>query len=128
MRHRHRLSSARALALAMVAGGAALLGGGCATVTGLVTGPFTGAADLPLEVYRHKKREFDRTPLYWAPNVLVFAPLGLAAGPVLGLAKGIALDVQWLLGKMNYGQAFGTFRRPSIWRPFMPFWDPQSFP
>ena len=51
------------------------------------------------------------------------APVGLAAGPLAGLAKGVALDVQvWILGDMTYDKAFNSYRSTSIWRPYTIHW------
>lgn len=95
---------------------------GCATITGTITGPFTGFVDLPAEVYRHHGDVLDAEPLLWTPNALVLAPIGFAAGPAIGFVKGVALDVQWLVDRRSYREVFGTYRRPSIWRPWTVRW------
>ncbi len=95
---------------------------GCATLPGLLTGAFTGAVDAPAEVYRHHRGVFEHNPIYWPFNLVVFVPLGIATGPLVGMCKGIALDVQWLLDQMGYERVFQTYREPSIWRPFTIHW------
>jgi hypothetical protein len=97
---------------------------GCATMPGLLTGAFTGAVDAPMQVYRKHRTFFDRNPIYWPFNVLFFVPVGIAAGPIVGMAKGMALDIQWLLDQMGYNRVFGTYREPSIWRPYTLHWSP----
>lgn len=91
---------------------------GCATIPGLLTGGFTGAVDAPMQVYRANRTFLDRNPIYWTFNVILIGPLGLAAGPIVGMAKGIALDVEWLLDEIGYRRVFTTYREPSIWRPY----------
>jgi len=44
--------------------GLVLLSPGCATLTGLVTGAFTGAVDAPAQVYRYHHATFDYHPEY----------------------------------------------------------------
>jgi hypothetical protein len=95
---------------------------GCACLTGLVTGAFTGAVDAPAEVYRHNRGEFHRNPVFWTFNVLFFVPLGIAAGPIAGAGKGLALDVEWLIGRTKYDKVFGSYQEPSIWRPYTIHW------
>jgi hypothetical protein len=95
---------------------------GCATLPGLLTGAFTGAVDAPAQVYRYHRAHFDRNPIYWPFNLALFVPLGIATGPLVGMAKGIALDVQWLIGQVGYQRVFATYREPSIWRPFTIHW------
>ena len=95
---------------------------GCAFFTGLVTGAFTGAVDAPAEVYRHHRGEFDRNPIYFAFDVIFFVPLGIAVGPLAGAGKGLALDVEWLIGKQKYSAVFGTYQEPSVWRPYTIHW------
>jgi predicted Kef-type K+ transport protein len=116
---RRRVGLALALGLAL---GASISTTGCATVTGIVTGAFTGAVDAPAEVYRHNEGEFHRNPIYWAFNVLFFVPVGIAAGPVVGAGKGLALDVEWLIDEQRYGPVFGSYREPSVWRPYTIRW------
>jgi hypothetical protein len=95
---------------------------GCATMTGLATGAGTGTVDLPAEVVRHNASFFEQNPIFYAPDVLVLAPVGLAAGPVIGLIKGVALDVEWLIGNLTYTPVFGAYGQSSIWRPFTVQW------
>src|SRR5688572_4566616 len=90
-------TAAMRLALAAVLLIASLSGAGCATTTGLVTGAFTGAVDLPAEVVRHHDTTFDGNPILLSPTVLVLAPVGFVSGPIMGLIKGFALDIEWLI-------------------------------
>ena len=99
-----------------------LLPMGCATVTGTVTGAFTGMVDAPAEVYRHNRAYFAENPMMYAPNVLLVGTFGLVAGPIVGFIKGVSLDVQWKVGHITYGEVFGTYGPASIWRPFTGFW------
>ena len=101
---------------------AALSTAGCATVTGLVSGAFTGSVDCTAEIYRHNSEAFEDQPTYWAPTVLVFVPVGIVLGPVVGFAKGIALDMEKLIGETNYGPVFGGYDKVSIWRPYTFGW------
>lgn len=111
-----------ALALGLTLGGL-FSSSGCATLTGLVTGAFTGAVDAPAQVYRYHRGDFARNPIYWPFNILFFVPLGIAFGPLAGMGKGIALDVETvILGKESYGEVFGTYREASIWRPYTIHW------
>ncbi|MBI3723578.1 hypothetical protein HY251_06445 [bacterium] len=110
-----------ALALGFLIGGTMNLTG-CAALTGLVTGAFTGAVDAPAEVYRHHRGDFTRNPIYWPFNVLFFVPLGIAAGPIAGFGKGLALDMEWLIDRTPYDRAFGTYKEPSVWRPYTIHW------
>jgi hypothetical protein len=117
-----RLRNARhAIALGFLVG-ILISTSGCATLTGLVTGAFTGAVDAPAEVYRHNRGEFDRNPIYYFFDVAFFGPVGLAAGPLVGMAKGMSEDVEWMTGKEPYGPVFGTYEEPSIWRPYTIHW------
>lgn len=95
---------------------------GCATVTGLVTGAFTGAVDAPSEVYRSHEALFVEDPIYWPLNIVVFVPLGFLFGPLVGFSKGVALDVECLLHKQTYGPVFGGYGSASIWRPYSIHW------
>ena len=106
--------------------GLAVSAEGCAiaTVTGFVTGAVTGMVDAPAQVYRFNRGEFDRHPEWWSVNILGGVPVGFVAGPVVGLVKGIAIDVQWwfLDYPIKYSRVFGTYRDESIWRPFTIHW------
>jgi hypothetical protein len=96
---------------------------GCATLTGFVSGASMGAAEAPAQVYRHNRSTFDYHPEYWIFNILFFVPVGFVTGPIAGLAKGFALDIQWaFLDQATYGKAFGTYRKSSVWRPFTIHW------
>ena len=111
--------------LALVLGfllGAVSSTSGCATLTGLTTGAFTGAVDAPAQVYRYNRGEFDRNPIFFAFDVLFFVPLGMAAGPLAGAGKGLAIDIEWLINKISYGPVFGSYNEPSIWRPYTIHW------
>jgi len=96
---------------------------GCAGITGLVTGAFTGAVDLPAETYRHNQLAFEHNPMLYGLDCLIVAPLGIAGGPVVGLCKGLSLDVEWVCGWMRYDQAFGTYKEASVWRPWTIHWS-----
>lgn len=117
-----RVRRTRALALALAL--TAVLGAspGCATLPGLLTGGFTGAVDAPMQVYRAHRTFMDRNPIYWPFNVILIGPLGVVTGPIVGMAKGIAIDIQWLLDQIGYPRVFGTYREESIWRPFTIHW------
>jgi len=95
---------------------------GCATLTGLVTGGFTGLVDAPAQMYRYHEGEFNRHPEYWPYNILFVSPVGMGFGPLAGMAKGIALDVEWCLGEVSYGRVFGSYRDVSVWRPYTIHW------
>jgi len=95
---------------------------GCATIAGTATGLYTGAFDLPAETYRHNQEAFEEHPILFAPDVLVLGPVGAALGPVFGLAKGVALDVQWARYEVDYDEVFGTYSPASIWRPYTLDW------
>jgi hypothetical protein len=113
---------ARRSALALVLALAIASAPGCATFTGLLTGAFTGAVDAPAQVYRENRGEFHRNPIYWPFNLVLFVPLGIAAGPLVGMGKGIALDMEWLLNRTSYSRSFGTYKEPSVWRPYTIHW------
>lgn len=118
-RRRRRLNAVTALLLSGLLVGAQ----GCATLTGLFTGAFTGAVDAPAQIYRYNRSTFDYHPEYWIFNILFFVPVGLIAGPIAGMAKGAALDIQWaFLDQASYRKAFATYRRSSIWRPYTIHW------
>lgn len=111
----------RAIAIGLFLAGGQLTGG-CATLTGLATGAFTGAVDAPAEVYRAHREGLDEHPIYWTLNIAVFVPLGMGFGPVVGFCKGVALDVQWALRQRDYGPVFGSLGDESIWRPYSIRW------
>ncbi len=100
-----------------------LLCSGCAGITGLVTGAFTGAVDLPAETYRQNQLAFEQNPILYGVDALVVGPCGLAGGPLVGFCKGLSLDVEWVCGWMNYGLVFGTYKEASIWRPWTINWS-----
>lgn len=95
---------------------------GCATMTGLVTGFGTGAVDAPAQVYRTHREDFAENPIYWPANIIVFVPLGMVVGPLAGFCKGVALDVQKLMGQIEYAPVFSTYGDSSIWRPYTIHW------
>ena len=113
------LSLAFAATLALTAEGCAI-----ATLTGFATGALTGMVDAPAQVYRYNRGEFDRHPEWWSVNILGGVPVGFMAGPLVGLVKGIAIDVQWWLldYPISYERVFGAYRDESIWRPFTIHW------
>ncbi len=91
----------------------------CATIVGTATGAITGAVDAPRTIYRLDKEGVDNAPELWLPIVVVFAPLGIVLGPVMGMAKGLAIDIQAGIQDMyTYGEAFGTYGTRSVWRPY----------
>ena len=95
---------------------------GCASLTGLVTGAFTGAVDAPAQVYRTHRDEFAENPINWPANLFLFVPLGFVFGPLTGLCKGVALDMQWVIGQQQYAPVFGSYGNASIWRPYTLHW------
>ena len=95
---------------------------GCATVTGTATGAFTGAVDAPVETYRHNRAAFHENPMLFGLDAVVMGPIGFATGPILGLAKGLSLDIQWIVGQVDYGDVFGSYGEASIWRPCTVQW------
>ena len=105
-----------------------LLCSGCAGITGLVTGAFTGAVDLPAETYRQNRLAFDRNPMLYGLDGIVLGPCGVAGGPVIGFVKGISLDIEWVTGKIGYGVVFGSYRPASIWRPWTIIWPSRPMP
>lgn len=114
----------RPRALALVLALLLVLGAspGCATLPGMLTGAFTGAVDAPMQVYRGRRTFFDRNPIYWPFNALFFGTLGVMAGPIVGMVKGLAIDIQWLLEQVNYSSVFTTYGDDSIWRPYTIHW------
>lgn len=117
---RHPTTAIRRLALACLLVAAAPLQG-CATVTGVVTGAFTGFVDFPSEVVRQQQLKTDASST-WA-IVIVAAPVGFALGPAFALVKGVALDVSAVSGTLTVGEEFGTYGRASVWRPFSYDWQ-----
>ena len=95
---------------------------GCATVAGFVSGAFTGAIDAPAQVYRKHRSFMDHHPIYWVFNVLFVAPMGFLFGPLVGAAKGLALDIHLLLGRAHAERVFATYRNASVWRPYTIHW------
>ena len=95
---------------------------GCATIMGTATGAFTGLVDGPAAVAAANEEAFRDHPEYWVLDVLVVAPLSAVVGPLAGFIKGVAIDVQWVRDELDYGEAFGTYRAPSIWRPWTLHW------
>lgn len=99
---------------------------GCATITGLATGAFTGLVDGPAQVARRYEETYYKHPEYWALNILIVAPASFVLGPFFGMVKGIAVDVQWMRDETRYGDAFGTYGPPSIWRPYTQHFNPSA--
>ncbi len=102
---------------------AALVLSGCATVTGTLAGAPMGMIDAPAETYRHNRDAFDDYPILHGLNVIVMAPVGTVTGPVFGFTKGIALDVQCILGYQTYDNVFNSYDEPSVWRPYTLRWE-----
>ena len=94
---------------------------GCATITGTVTGPFTGFVDLPTEIIREQELATDAGHTWLI--AMVAAPVGFVGGPIFGFIKGVALDVSALNGSLSYSEEFGTYDRASVWRPYTFYWD-----
>ena len=115
-------SAKRTTALIVLALGTVATMPSCATVTGTVTGAFTGAVDAPTQVYRNKRALFDADPIYWPLNILVVAPVGMLFGPLVGFAKGVALDVECMQEKLSCADVFGGYGPASIWRPYTIHW------
>lgn len=105
-----------------------MLAGGCATVTGTVTGALTGAVDAPAETYRHNREAFEREPMLFGLNAVGMGAVGIVTGPIFGLGKGLSLDVQCLIGQMDYGTVFWSYDKPSIWRPHTVRWPSKKAP
>ena len=105
--------------------GLGTLSSGCATATGLVTGPFTGFIDLPSDVIERNQMRSDAIET-WA-IAIVGAPVGFVLGPFFGAIKGVALDVSAIGGSLSLHEEFGTYSRASIWRPYSFNWktDPR---
>jgi len=93
---------------------------GCATITGVATGAFTGLVDLPNEMI-HKNQLKPDSGDTWVVAIFA-APIGFVLGPAFGLVKGIALDVSALRGDLSLDEEFGTYQRTSIWRPYSYNW------
>ena len=113
----------RARGLLVIACGVLLLTApGCAAMTGLITGAFTGCVDAPAQVYRYNRTTMDHHPEYHVFNAMIIGPIGFAAGPLAGFAKGLSTDIQWLLSRLRYDRVFTTYRSPSVWRPYTIHW------
>jgi len=82
--------------------------------------------DAPAEVYRHNREAFTEHPIWFAPDALIIGPIGIATGPLLGMAKGLALDIQWVLDQMDYSEVFASYREQSIWRPHTLKWQSKA--
>lgn len=93
---------------------------GCSAIMGLTTGAFTGFVDLPTTLVEADKNQAD-DPDFYAAAVLL-APAGFVLGPVMGFAKGLALDFTWLTGRVDYGDVYGSYTTASVWRPFAWEW------
>ncbi|HEX6813737.1 MAG TPA: hypothetical protein VF384_19105 [Planctomycetota bacterium] len=119
----HSRPGLRNLARTCVLASAFLLPG-CATVTGLVTGAFTGFVDLPSELI-HKGQLNPESGETWAVAI-VMAPVGFALGPLFGLIKGVGLDISASRGTSSTSEQFGTYGRISIWRPYAFHWTGEN--
>ena len=95
---------------------------GCATLTGVATGAFTGAVDAPAEAYRQNREAFLKYPALFGLDALFIGPVGFVSGPGFGLVKGASLDVQCAIGLMDYPQVFNSYGPASIWRPWTLQW------
>ena len=115
----------RTIAVVVLAAGL-LAGSGCATVTGTLTGAFTNTVDCPAENYRANRERFDDAPSLHSLNALILGPVGFASGPAFGFCKGLSLDIQWVVGQVDYGDVFGTYGPASIWRPFTFTWPAKT--
>jgi hypothetical protein len=69
---------------------------GCAGITGLITGPFTGAVNLPAETYRRNSDAFGQNPMLYGMDSVVVGPCGFAGGPIAGFCKGLSLGAEWV--------------------------------
>ena len=96
---------------------------GCATITGTVTGAFTGIVDAPAETYRNNTYMFEKEPTLFGWDAVIVGPVGFFTGPFFGFIKGASLDVQWVIGKIGYDEVFGTYGCSSIWRPHTIWWS-----
>lgn len=95
---------------------------GCATIMGTGTGALTGMVDLPAQTYRVNKPAFENHPMLYGVSTVVLVPVGAGLGPVSGFFKGVSEDVQWITGKINYGDVFASYNSASIWRPHTYWW------
>ncbi len=120
-----RVVTMKTLRIVLVVAMAFLLSG-CAMITGTVTGAFTGAIDAPAETYRHNREAFAEHPILFAPDALIMGPVGIVIGPIFGLSKGVALDVQWTIGQVDYADVFGSYGKVSIWRPYTLSWPSRA--
>lgn len=93
----------------------------CATVTGVATGAFTGFVDLPNEIIAENELRPDAGGT-WVVAMFA-APVGFALGPAFGFVKGVGIDVNAAIGNVSRSEAFGTYERVSIWRPYSFDWD-----
>lgn len=101
----------------------AVLISGCSTITGTVTGAGTGLVDAPAQTYRANRDTFDELPILHGVNALVMGPVGAVTGPVMGFGKGMALDIQWMIGQQSLSEVYGTYEAQSIWRPYTVRWE-----
>jgi hypothetical protein len=111
---------------ALVLAAMLVLCSGCAGITGLVSGAFTGAVDLPAEAYRQNRQSFEQNPMLYSLDCLVLGPCGIVGGPVMGFLKGVSLDIEWVCGKVDYGVVFGSCKEASIWRPWTIKWPSRA--
>ena len=93
----------------------------CATFTGFLTGAFTGIVDLPTEIITENRLPLDGSGTWVV--ALFAAPVGFAFGPAFGFIKGFGIDVNTAVGNVTRADAFGTYDRVSIWRPYAFEWE-----
>jgi hypothetical protein len=87
---------------------------GCATLTGLITGPFTGAYSLGHETYELAEEQGDDKPASWA---FLYGIYGFFLGAPLAIYKGFDADLGFLKEK-HYN---GSEKHPGFNEVFYPF-------
>jgi len=115
----HRRLGSRLLGAALLA--TATMLPSCATVTGVATGAFTGFIDLPNEIIAENQLRADAEGTWIV--AMFAAPVGFVLGPAFGLVKGVGVDINTAVGNVSSSEAFGTYERVSIWRPYTFDWD-----
>lgn len=89
---------------------------GCATILGLVTGPFTGAYELGSET-KGLCTQFDEGTGATVGWTTLYGTYGLVMGPFLGVYKGFLADS----GFVSEGHYNGSDEYPSFGDTFHPF-------